>query len=80
MKLTENQLEWIQDKVRDQVSDKFRETILNCAKAIKNNDIIVCQVNYFDLFSRVIFPTLGNKKIVLMFYDCNHKQKIPCVI
>jgi hypothetical protein len=39
MKLTENQLEWIQDKVRDEVSDKFRETILKCAKAIKNNDI-----------------------------------------
>tara|TARA_Y100000741_G_C18258819_1_gene559898 strand:- start:1250 stop:2191 length:942 start_codon:yes stop_codon:yes gene_type:complete len=34
--------------------------------AIKNNDIIVCQVNYFDLFSREIFPTLGNKKIILI--------------
>ena len=33
---------------------------------IKNNDIIVCQVNYFDLFTRVIFPTLGDKKIVLI--------------
>ncbi len=32
MKLTENQLEWIQDKVKDQVSDKFRETILAFVK------------------------------------------------
>ena len=34
--------------------------------SIKNNDIIVCQVNYFDLFTREIFPTLGDKKIVLI--------------
>ena len=32
MKLTENQLELIQDKVKDQVSDKFRETILAFVK------------------------------------------------
>ena len=33
---------------------------------IKTNDIIVCQVNYFDLFYREIYPTLGDKKIILI--------------
>ena len=33
---------------------------------INNNDIIVCQVNYFDFFTREIYPTLGDKKIILI--------------
>ena len=45
MKLTENQLEWIQTKVQDETSHKFRETILNCAKAIQNHNNTGFKVN-----------------------------------
>ena len=47
----------------------YNETDLLTTKdysVIKNNDIILVQVRYFDLFYNEILPTLGEKKIILI--------------